>query len=135
MGDILGMCPNRLTISTLPGRLAVCRLDPGEPVPGWATSGSLISVTRTGEELSIVCAEDAVPDGVKCQTGWRCLRIRGPLAFCETGVLSSLAAPLAKAGIGIFVVSTHDTDHILVKEASLGAAQAVLASEGYTIEH
>ena len=119
MGDILGMCPNRLTISTLPGRLAVCRLDPGEPVPGWATSGSLISVTRTGEELSIVCAEDAVPDGVKC----------------ETGVLSSLAAPLAKAGIGIFVVSTHDTDHILVKEESLGAAQAVLASEGYTIEH
>jgi hypothetical protein len=91
-------------------------------------------VTRTEEELSVVCAEDAVPDRVKCEKGWRCLRIRGPLAFSETGVLSSLSAPLARAGISIFVVSTYDTDNILVKEERLGAAQAVLVSEGHTIE-
>ena len=127
--------PRRLTISILPGRLGVCRLDPGEPVPPWATSGPFVSVTRTEDELSVVCAEGAVPEGVKCETGWRCLRIRGPLAFSETGVISSLAAPLAKAGISIFVVSTYDTDHILLKEECLEAAQAVLASEGYTIEH
>ena len=112
----------------------MCRLDPGEEVPAWAASGSFTSVTRTGEELSVVCAEDAVPDAVKCEKGWRCLRIRGPLSFSETGVLCSLAAPLARANIGIFVVSTYDTDHILVKEESLGAARAVLASEGHTIE-
>ncbi len=128
------MSPRRLTISTLPGRLAVCGLDPGEPVPAWATTGPLISVTRTGEEVSVVCAEAAVPDGVKCEKGWRCLRIRGPLSFTETGVLSSLAAPLARAGISIFVVSTYGTDNILVKEELLGMAQAVLASEGHTIE-
>jgi len=103
-------------------------------VPAWATTGPLISVTRTGEEVSVVCAEAAVPDGVKCEKGWRCLRIRGPLSFTETGVLSSLAAPLARAGISIFVVSTYDTDNILVKEKHLGTAQAVLASEGHTID-
>jgi hypothetical protein len=129
------MHTGRLTIFALPGRLAVCRLDPGGPVPAWATSGSLISVTRTEEELSVVCAEAAVPAGVTCEAGWRCLRIRGPLAFSETGVLSSLAAPLARAGISIFVVSTYDTDNILVKEELLVAAQAVLASEGHTIGH
>jgi len=128
------MSQRRLTISTLPGRLAVCGLDPGEQVPAWASSGSFTSVTRTEEELSVVCAEDAVPDRVKCEKGWRCLRIRGPLAFSETGVLSSLSAPLARAGISIFVVSTYDTDNVLVKEEHLGTAQAVLVSEGHTIE-
>ena len=128
------MGQRRLTITTLPGRLAVCRLDPAEQVPAWAASGSLVSVTRTAEELSVVCGEDVVPDGVKSEKGWRCLRIRGPLAFSETGVLSSLSAPLARAGISIFVVSTYDTDNILVKEERLGAAQAVLVSEGHTIE-
>ncbi len=103
-------------------------------MPAWAATGPLISATRTGEEVSVVCAEGAVPDGVKCEKGWRCLRIRGPLAFAETGVLSSLAAPLARAGISIFVVSTYGTDNILVKEELLGTAQAVLASEGHTIE-
>jgi hypothetical protein len=124
----------RLTISTLPGRLAVCRLDPRAQVPAWTAGGSLVSVTRTAEELSVVCGEDVVPDGVRCEKGWRCLRIRGPLAFSEIGVVSSLAAPLARAGISVFVVSTFDTDHILVREELLGAAQAVLASEGHTIE-
>ncbi len=104
-------------------------------MPPWVTSGSLVSVTRTEIELSVVCAEGAVPEGVKCETGWRCLRIRGALAFSEIGVISSVAAPLAKAGISIFVVSTYDTDHVLLKEECLEAARAVLASEGYPIEH
>ena len=92
------------------------------------------SVTRTAEELSVVCAEDVVPARVTCERGWRCLRIRGPLAFSEIGVLSCLALPLGRAGISIFVVSTYATDNILVKEELLGAAQAVLAAEGHTIE-
>jgi len=125
----------QLTISAFPGRLAVCRFEPTAPVPTWAASGPLTSVTRTPEELSVVCAEAVVPDGVKCETGWRCLWIRGPLAFSEIGVISSLAAVLATAGIGIFVVSTYDTDYFLVKEERLDAAQAVLASAGYIIEH
>jgi len=85
----------QLTISALPGRLAVCRFEPTAPVPTWAASGLLTSVTRTPEEVSVVCAEAAVPDGVKCETGWRCLCIRGPLVFSEIGVISSLAAVLA----------------------------------------
>lgn len=123
----------RLTIALLPGRVAVCRLEVGAAVPAWAASGSFTSVTRTGDELSVVCDEDAVPDGVPCERGLRCLRVRGPLDFSETGVLSSLAPPLARAGISIFVVSTYDTDTILVKEDLLGAAQRVLAAEGHSI--
>jgi hypothetical protein len=122
-----------LTIFTLPGRLAVCRLDPGDEAPAWAASGPLFSVTRTGEELSVVCSETVVPDGVKCEKGWRCLRIRGPLAFSEVDVLSSVIAPLARAGIPVFVVSTYDTDNILVQEERLRAAQAILAAEGHAV--
>ncbi len=128
------MSQRRLVIFTLPGRLAVCRLGRKDKVPAWAESGPFVSVTRTREDLSVVCSEDVVPDGVQCEKGRRCLRIRGPVLLTEIGVLSSLAAPLAKAGISIFVVSTYDTDNILVKEGLLGAAQAVLASEGHTIE-
>ena len=128
------MSRRRLAISTLPGRLAVCRLDPADQVPAWASSGSFTSVTRTREELSVICDEDAVPAGVECEKGWRCLRIRGPLAFSETGVLFSLAGPLARAGIEIFVVSTYDTDNILVKEDMLPAAREVLVAQGHTIE-
>jgi hypothetical protein len=127
------MGQRRLTLSTLPGRLAVCRLEPGAEWPAWAASGSLISVTRTADELSVVCGEEAVPDGVRCERGWKGLRVRGPLAFSETGVLSSVVGPLAKAGIGVFVVSTYDTDYILVKAEHLSAAAAVLVAEGHAV--
>jgi hypothetical protein len=90
-------------------------------------------MTRTADELSVVCGEEAVPDGVRCERGWRGLRVCGPLAFSETGVLSSLVGPLAKAGIPVFVVSTHDTDTILVKEEQLSAAAAVLVAEGHAV--
>jgi hypothetical protein len=127
------MGQRRVAISTLPGRLAVCRLEPGEEWPAWAASGSLISVTRTADELSVVCGEEVVPDGVRCERGWKALRVRGPLAFSETAVLSSLAGPLARAGISVFVVSTYDTDYILVKEEQLSEAAAVLVAEGHAV--
>ena len=112
----------------------MCRLGPEAPVPAWAASGPLVSVTRTAEELSVVCGEEEVPAGVRCERGWRCLRVQGPLALAEIGVLSSLVAPLAAARISVFVVSTYDTDNLLVKEELLGVARAVLAEHGHTIE-
>jgi uncharacterized protein len=114
----------------LPGRLAVCRLDPNEPVPAWAaTSGPLVSVTRTGGDVGRVRRGGRPPWG-DVREGMAMPADSRPLALSETGVISSVAAPLTRAGIGIFVVSTYDSDNILVKEDLLGAAQAVLASEG-----
>lgn len=117
---------SRLTLSVLPSTLAVCRLDPGAPGPPWAEGEGFCSITRTGDEISVVCAEDRVPEGVRAERGWRALVVEGPLDFAMTGVLASLANPLAEAGISIFAVSTYETDYVLVKSDDLAEAVDVL---------
>ncbi|HYL10787.1 MAG TPA: ACT domain-containing protein [Candidatus Acidoferrales bacterium] len=127
------MPARRLELSVLPGRFAVCRLAPSSPVPAWLPAHGFVSVTRTADELSIVCEESRVPAGVKMQAGWVGLALRGPVEFSEVGVLASLAEPLAKAGIGIFVISTFDTDYLLVAQENLDRAAAALTAAGHTI--
>jgi uncharacterized protein len=112
---------------------AVCRLAPAAVVPEWAENGELLSVTRTAEELSIVCPQDRVPEGVRCERDFRVLKIRGPLDFSMVGVLSGLAGPLAAAGISLFVLSTFDTDILLVKQVDLGRAAEVLLHGGHNV--
>jgi len=123
-----------LKLKLLPGIFAVCRLAPGEAVPEWSTAGPLTSITRTAEELSIVCLEAQVPASVLSEKGWRCLKIQGPLPFELTGVLASLVTPLAQAGISLFAFSTYDTDYVLVKEATLAPAVQALSRAGHTVE-
>jgi hypothetical protein len=113
--------------------LAVCRLEPAAAVPSWATGGAFHVVVRTPAELSVVCSSDDVPDGVRAEKGWRCFRLAGPIAFDETGVLSSVAAPLAAADIGIFAISTFDTDYVLVPGRKLEAALLALESAGHRV--
>lgn len=122
-----------LTLDRLDGRLAVCRLDAGAPLADWMWTGPVASVTRTEAELSVVCAEAAVPAGVRAEGGWRALRVRGPLAFDLTGILASLTAPLAEAGLPLFSLSTFDTDVVLVREADLEAAAAALRAAGHEV--
>jgi uncharacterized protein len=122
-----------LVLSPLPGRWAVCRLHAEAAVPAWAEGGSFFSATRTREELSIVCEEAAVPEGVKAERGWAALRLHGPIPFATTGVLASLAAPLAAAGISLFALSTFDTDYLLVKAESLAAAVSALRKSGFEV--
>lgn len=122
-----------MTLGSLDGLFAVCRLSADAPLPAWAAAGSFVSITRTLDELSIVCRGEHVPDGVRCEPGWRCLRVAGPLDFTLAGVLASLLAPLADAGIPVFVVSTFDTDYLLVKEDRLDAAVNVLQSAGHSV--
>jgi hypothetical protein len=95
--------------------------------------GSFLSVTRTADELSVVCAQDAVPGGVRCERGWRCLRVAGTLEFSLVGVLASLLGPLADAAVGVFVVSTFDTDYLLVKERDFGRAVEALRRHGHPV--
>lgn len=119
-------------LDVLAGELAVCRFRPDAPVPDWA-QGEPVSVTRTPSGLSIVCEAGAVPAGVTAERGWRALGVRGPLDFGLIGVLASLAAPLADAGVPVFVASTYDTDYVLVPAAQLGAAVEALGAAGHQV--
>jgi hypothetical protein len=123
-----------LTLEILSGELAVCRLPVGSPVPDWAWIGELTSITVTDVELSIVCAADGVPDDITHTAGWRAFKVRGPLDFALVGILAGLSRALAEAGVSIFAVSTHDTDHILVRESQLDNAVAALTGAGYRVE-
>ena len=111
--------------------LAVCRLDKAAQFPGWALAGGFFSVTRTSDELSVVCSQNLVPEGVKCEREWRGLKVLGPLDFVLTGILSSLATPLAQAGISIFAISTFDTDYLLVRDRDLFETVSVLTNAGF----
>src|SRR5512142_3220965 len=122
-----------LTLSVLPETLAICRLDREATVPDWA-AGEFISITHTRDELSIVCAERGVPSGVKADRDWRALKIEGPLDLAMTGVLASIAVPLAEARINLFAISTFDTDYVLVKVEKLDRACEVLRNVGHQIQ-
>jgi hypothetical protein len=123
----------KLTILVFPGRFAVCRLAADSPLPPWAQRGGFISLTRTEDELSTVCAEENISADVRAERGWRCLKLQGPFAFDEIGVLASVTEPLAQAGISLFAISTFDTDYVLVKEADLERASATLREAGHLV--
>lgn len=127
------MQDKKLTLIVMPERLGICRLDPAGPVPEWAYTSPFFSVTRTPDELSVVCTEALIPEDEFCDKGWKCFKVQGPLDFSETGILASLSLPLARSCISIFVLSTYDTDYLLVKESDLSKAIETLVSEGYNV--
>jgi len=121
-----------MELTLLPGSFAVCRLAPDAVLP--APSGhSLWSVTRTADEISVVCEDREAPTGSRIEPGWAALRVEGPIAFTEIGVVAGISTRLAEAGVSIFVVSTFDTDYVLVKHERLRDAIAALESAGYRI--
>jgi uncharacterized protein len=125
--------PEALKLRVLAGELAVCRLPADAPAPATPPSATLFSITRTREELSVVCDAAQAPAGAQIQAGWRALQVAGPLDFALTGILASIAAPLALAGVSLFAVSTYDTDYVLVGEDALDAAVAALRDAGHEV--
>jgi uncharacterized protein len=123
----------RFGVRQIPGRLAVVRLDPGSDIPSWSSKGTLSGVIRTPDELTIVCDQIAVPESVKAERDWVALMVEGPLAFSMTGVLSTLLEPLAAEQISVFVLSTFDTDYILVKSDQSSRALEALSHGGHRI--
>ena len=120
------------TLTLLPERFAVCRFAPDAPLPAWVfhESATVWSLTRTPRELSLVCPEDDLPPSVEtAERGWRAFEIEGPIHFGVTGVISGLTSPLAAAGIPVFVLSTYDTDLLLVQETALDRTGAALARD------
>ncbi len=124
-----------LTLAVVAGRFAVVRLPPEQAMPAWAWSGVLASATRTETELSIVCADEAVPGTVfTVERGWRALRVAGPLDFSLIGILARLTAPLAEAGASVFALSTFDTDYLLVRATDLERAVGALRAAGHHVD-
>ena len=112
---------------------AICRLDSNQDIPSWFKLDNFSTVTKTDEELSITCKSEIVPDGINCEKGWNVLKILGLLDFSLIGILSKISTILANNDIGIFVISTFDTDYILIKEENTDKAKQVLNEESYEI--
>jgi hypothetical protein len=122
-----------LRLALLPDAVAICRLAADDGIPGWAIAATYWSVTRTPDELSIVCPEAAVPAEVQASRGWRALRVEGPVPLDQTGVLASITGPLAAAHVSLFVLATYDTDYVLIPTAQRNAALAALDAAGHEI--
>ena len=122
-----------LKLSQLQGEYAICKLNPGSDPPEWAFDGEFYSVSRTADELSIICLYEQIPEQIPSQPGWRALKIEGPFDFDEIGVLASMTAPLAEAGISLLTISTFDTDYIFIQSENYQRAIQFLSAAGHEI--
>lgn len=124
-----------MRVRVLEGEYAVVRLADSAPAPVVPPRGTgFWSLTEVGEERSLVCLEDLAPadgDGTVVIGDWRIIEVIGPLDLALTGVLAALSGPLARAGVPIFPIATHDTDWILVPGAQLDAAVGALRRAGH----
>jgi uncharacterized protein len=124
------------SFSVIPGSYAICRLSAKAPLPSWAGK-AFTSITRTADELSIVCEEPRLPQDLgvelRIERGWALLKLHGPFPLDAIGVLASVAKPLAEAKISLFAISTFDTDYILVKRTRVNQAIAALTLAGHTL--
>ena len=124
-----------LPLELLPDTLAICRLESDAPIPGWVeASPGFVTISRTAEELSITALQGVVPREIRCERDYRAFRVRGPLPLDLIGILAAIADPLAEAGLGIFAISTFDTDYVLVKSRDLAAAVAALETAGHQVK-
>ena len=124
-----------MDLRVLSDRLAVCRMPADSPWPTPPAGPSFFSVTRTDAEMSVVCREDSAPAGenVRVEPDWRALEVAGPLDFSMVGVMAALTAPLADVDVSVFVVSTYDTDYVLVHAAALEKAVEALRGAGHAV--
>lgn len=123
----------KMKLSTLKEEYGVCRLQPDAVLPEWAMAGAFYTVSKTYEELSIVCESSLIPNGIRAEMGWRVIKVEGPLDFALVGILASLSGTLADRGVSIFAVSTFDTDYLLVKEKEYKNAVEALRDVGHTV--
>ena len=112
---------------------AIVRLAPDAVAPEWATKGEFTSISRSTEELSVVCPAENLPRDVETQHQWQCFKLEGPFPFSMTGVLLSFIEPLSSRGIPIFAISTFDTDYVLIQEEFMGAALSILDEAGHEL--
>ena len=118
----------KFTLSILSEILGICHLAKNSPIPDWVKEGGFVSITRTADELSIVCSQERIPGGVLFEKDWRAFKLAGDVELSSVGVIASLSKPLAEAGISIFNVSTYQTNYVLVEEKNLEKAKNILST-------
>ena len=123
----------KLTLKLLKDKYSVLRLNKNDEIPKWIFNEEFFSITRTEDELSIVCLQDKVKEYIKCERNWRILKIEGPLDFSLIGILSKISTLMANNNISIFAISTYDTDYILIKEETIDRAIEILENSNYNI--
>ncbi len=121
------------TLRELPGQYAVVRLAPDSTIPAWADGEGFVSISRSDDELSITCLTARVPDSVQSSGPWRCFKLQGPFAFDEYGILLSIVKPLSEAGLGVYVVSSYDTDHLLLLQNVVEQGIGLLEAAGHQV--
>jgi hypothetical protein len=124
---------HQLLLTLFPGLFAIARFSPQAKIPVDYASSSFFSLTKTGEELSVVCEQSNLPPDVRAERDRRLLRVDSVLTFALTGVVSAVAVPLADASISIFAVSTYDTDYFLIADSDIAHAIAVLENAGHKV--
>lgn len=122
-----------LTMKLLAGTYGVSRLEASSPLPSWASTGAFFSLTKTEDELSIVCDTAVIPEDIICEKPWKILKVQGPLDFALVGIVSKISKVLADNEVSLFVISTYDTDYILVKEKDTSKAVEALRHAFYEI--
>ncbi|GGY07957.1 ACT domain-containing protein [Massilia dura] len=124
---------HQIELEQAEGEYAVCRLAPNAAIPAWADGTGFVTISRSAHELSIVCLAERVPEDMQKEGGWTCLRFVGPFAFGATGIVLSVVRPLSEGGLGVFVVSTFDGDHLLLKRGDMPKAVALLGQAGHVL--
>jgi uncharacterized protein len=124
---------HQLKFRQLPGAYAIVRLSPEAATPVWSVRGNFTSITRTADELSVVCPSENLPPDINSPHRWICLQLEGPFPFSQTGVLLSLIQPLSNNAIPVFAISTYDTDYVLIQEEFGGAAFDSLRVAGHEL--
>jgi hypothetical protein len=122
---------HHLKFRQLPGLYAIIRFAPEATIPHWATKGEFTSITRTAHELSVVCSAENLSEEMASQPRWICLKLEGPFAFSQTGILLSFIEPLSYRNVPIFAISTYDTDYVLVQEEYSQSAFDALIATGH----
>ena len=125
----------KLNLSILEGLFTIHRLSHNCEIPDQIFRGQFYSISKSDEEISIVCSSSVLLNSENSEPGWSCIKVLGPLDFSLTGILSEISAILAKNKISIFAISTFDTDYILVKSEKIQAAKKALQKTGYTFKN
>ena len=125
---------SQLRFVVLPGTYSLCRLSPSEKIPAWIFNSSFYTISKTPDELSVVCESEFVPADIKKDSGWKLLRIDAVLDLSLTGITAKFSVPLAGAGVNLCVIATFDTDYVMVKEEKISIAREVLNNAGFIVE-
>lgn len=117
----------------LKGPYAIVRLAGGAAIPEWAAKGDFTSITRTADEVSIVCRLENLPGEIHSSARWQCFKLEGPFPLSQTGILLSFLEPLSGVGIPIFAISTFDTDYVLIPEEFADVALDAVQRAGHRL--